>query len=91
MCTDPETLKLAKDTWPVARKKYQCCECGSDIDLGEKHRCTTGLSDSWFETYRTCIVCAKIKSIAEYELSYPIPFKCLYEIVGSEFEAEGCQ
>lgn len=89
MCGDAEPLKLARETWPVARKQHKCCECNSDIDPGEKYQCITGLFEDKFETYKTCLICANIRTAAMSELDYGIAFECLYETVGSEFEEDG--
>ena len=85
MCDEGERPEFAKETFPVARKQYRCCECGSDIDKGEKHQCIRGLWDN-FQTFRTCLICANVRASAVRELDYNIPFECLYELVGSEFE-----
>ena len=86
MCGDEgETPVFANETYPKARKQYECCECGSDIDKGEKHQCVTGLWDE-FETHRTCLICSDIRAVASSELDYNISFECLYETIGSEFE-----
>lgn len=89
MCTDSEPLQLKRETFPVARKQYKCCERGSDIGPGEKYQCITGLFEGQFDTYRTCLICANIRAAAEKDLGYGIAFTCLYDTVGSDFEEEG--
>lgn len=74
------------ESQPIARKQHTCCECGSIIDPGEKYYKAKGIWDDKFITFNTCEVCEKIRIIAHSELDYCIPFECLYEIVGSEFE-----
>lgn len=86
MCYDAEPLLLEKETYPKARKQYTCCECGSTIDIGEEYQRVTGLFDGSWETWRTCIVCSRIRAAAYAEIDEPIAFTCLYELVGSEFE-----
>lgn len=89
MCYDAEPLQMGKETFPSARKEYVCCECGSTIDIGEKHQCFTGLLDGVWVTFRTCIPCSKIRNVAQCKLcahGEVIAFTCLYELVGSEFE-----
>ena len=85
MCEEGEAPAFANETYPVARKKYVCCECVSEISVGEKHQCITGLWDK-FRTFRTCLICSNIRSAAGKELDYDIAIGKLYETVGSEFE-----
>ena len=93
MCfTDCEQPKVAELTYPKARKRYECCECGSAIDPGEQHECIKGIWEDKWETFRTCMVCAKVKDHAMYELPNDIciPFGQLYECVGYDYEEEAC-
>jgi hypothetical protein len=85
MCDEGEAPKFAKESFPIARKQHVCCECGSDIDKGEKYNKIKGFWDN-FQTFKTCLICSNIRHEASRELDYDIPFECLYEVVGSEFE-----
>lgn len=95
MCfTDCEQPKVAERTLPHARKQYTCCECGSTIDPGEQHECIKGIWDDTWETYRTCMVCAKIRDAAMYDKPHDecIMFGGLYDCVGYDYEeAAKCQ
>ena len=85
-CEPGEGPRVFRETNPTARKKHLCCECGSEIDPGEKYWRVSGLWDDW-QTFKTCEVCQKIKEMA-YKKYDCIAFECLYETIGSEFE--GC-
>lgn len=69
----------------TARKKHVCCECDSDIDPGEEYVCVTGKWCGRISTYKTCETCWGIRMAAQAE-GDKIPFECLYEIVGSEYD-----
>jgi hypothetical protein len=57
-----EEPTLYRETWPRARRLYMCCECGDKIHTGEQYQCTTGLWEDEWATYRTCMLCAKIRT-----------------------------
>jgi RNase P subunit RPR2 len=86
MCTDGESPSFYKVSFPPARKKHICCECSSDIDPGEKYESFTGIWDEGWDTYKTCETCQMIRIEAKSMIDEDIPFECLYEITGSEFE-----
>ena len=86
MCGEGEAPTLYRESYPTAKKQHICCECGSDIDPGEKYHRVEGVWMGDFLTFKTCETCLAIRSEAESELDYPIEFECLYEVTGSEFE-----
>lgn len=57
---DGEPFSFSKKTFPLARKKYQCDECGKTIVPSEKYERVEGLTDGKFETFTTCMVCSEI-------------------------------
>lgn len=86
MCTcDFEGPEVCTETRPVARKQHVCFECGSAIDPGEKYWRLDGM---WykFETYKMCEICRQIADLAYKGGHDCIPFGCLYEIVGNDYE-----
>ncbi len=89
MCGDPEPLVMPREEYPKARKPHKCCECGSDIDPGEKYQKITGLHEgSWVE-FKTCYVCINVRAEAEADLGYQIGLTCLYEETGTKYEYAG--
>lgn len=89
MCGDAEPFVISRSEYPKARKIHKCCECGSDIDPGEKYQKITGLFEGSWEEFKTCQICQDIRAEAEAELGYPIGLTCLYEETGTEFEYAG--
>ena len=53
---------------PVAIKEHKCGECGRIIKPGEKYRRESGIWESGWETYKTCMDCASIRDV--YFCSY---------------------
>jgi hypothetical protein len=44
-----------------ARKKFECYECGADINPGDRYEHAKGLYDgNWFECH-TCLLCVEIR------------------------------
>lgn len=50
-----------RETYPVARKPHQCCECRETIQKGEKYEYVRGCWEGSFETYKTCMTCVNIR------------------------------
>lgn len=42
-----------------SRKNYQCCECSTQIDSGDKYVCTNGIWDKP-EIFRQCLNCGEL-------------------------------
>lgn len=76
--------QLYSNSWPVAKKQHKCCECGSDIDPGEKYRRISGLWEGEFLTYKQCEICADIFDETNNELGswYSLGLGCLWEHLG---------
>lgn len=47
------------ETFPVARKQFQCVWCGEAIVVGEKHQRYTGTMDGEFQSSRCHMECMK--------------------------------
>ena len=85
-CDCDDMPKLFQEKIVTARKQHTCCECGSEIDPGEKYqRCSGKWEDFGFDTFHTCIVCSRIRATA-LDDEPCIAFGCLYELVCSDFE-----
>lgn len=85
-----ETPSAFWESTPRARKEHTCCECLSTIAIGEKYHLAKGVWDGEFQVYRTCGICHKVRieaDAAEDRNDYEgIPFTCLWETVGVEYE-----
>lgn len=57
-CDIDEGPKVYRDSWPVARKEHQCCECGRTIDIGKEYHYECGIWECGAEQYKTCVDCA---------------------------------
>jgi len=88
MCTlgNAEWPEIYTESMPKARKQHKCCECHSQIDKGEQYWRIDGKWDGEFTSYKMCLVCETIFKEAQSVLSDKIPFECLYEIVGNDFD-----
>ena len=59
---DFEQPKFITRKFHIARKKHKCCECGKTIFSGEKYEYVSGLWDNYFDVYKTCSCCIKLRS-----------------------------
>lgn len=67
MCDcDCEAPSVYRESFPRARKQYQCCECEAFIQPGDQYRHTFGVWDGEPGTYRTCLPCAELGSVFAY-------------------------
>lgn len=57
---DDEWSVEPSETYPSAKKRWKCCECGGVIPVGEKYSCVTGRWDGKFVVHRTCIDCRSV-------------------------------
>lgn len=48
------------ESFPVARKRWKCGECGGIIAVGEKYACFSGKADDRWFLARTCMDCHSI-------------------------------
>lgn len=53
--------EFSTTTRPRARQVYRCIECGDPIVRGENHECVSGMWEGRFDTFRTCLICARIR------------------------------
>jgi len=84
-CDCDDNPELFSEKFVTARKQYTCCECGSEIDPGEKYQRCAGKWGFGFDTFHTCVVCARVRaSVLDEEPC--IAFGRLYESVGIDFE-----
>lgn len=58
-----DVAKLFEERTRTARKAYVCCECGREIAIGSRHRCSSGLWDCW-RHYRSCLRCSNVRRLA---------------------------
>jgi len=45
----------------IARKKYTCVECHSEIEIGQRYEYSNGLWGGQWDSFKTCIPCASIR------------------------------
>lgn len=48
-------------TWPHTRLQRNCCECGLQIERGERYQRLSGLYEGEWHNYSTCADCAKVR------------------------------
>jgi hypothetical protein len=60
-CDNGEQPSFYREETPTARKVYKCCECGGNIESGQKYHKFVGVWDGEFSTLRTCKVCKAIR------------------------------
>jgi len=58
---DGDSPELFSEKIVTARKKYRCFECGGIIKPGDKYEYVKGKWDGDFSSYKTCILCARIR------------------------------
>ena len=58
---DGEGPDVCEDKIVTARKEYRCIECRDVIKPGDKYEYTRGLWDGRWSTFRTCILCLRIR------------------------------
>lgn len=75
--------RFISESYPVARKKHKCCECGRSIPKGEKYEYVRGCWDGYFSTYRTCLDCESIRKALF--CSY------IYTMVWEDLASDFCQ
>lgn len=59
---DGEAPDVSNTTWPKARKEHECCECGEAIEPGQRYERTSGLWDGFWDTFKTCRACVRIRA-----------------------------
>lgn len=58
---DGEFFTFYGITWHHTRLQRKCCECGLQIDRGERYQRLSGLCDGVWNNYSTCEPCAKTR------------------------------
>ena len=61
-CTDYDSAKVYRSEIRKARKVHECCECGEDIERGQKYEYVAGCWDGNWSDYRTCLPCVAIRT-----------------------------
>lgn len=75
MCDcDPPTLY--NQSWPTAQKAHRCCECSKAIAPGEKYQRVEGLWDGEWNTYKTCVSCARLREGIASDIRRVDPLDC---------------
>lgn len=59
-----ELPQYCKEQTIRARKKHHCCECHKLIEPGTKYVNICGVWDGKWATYKTCLKCDHIKTLA---------------------------
>lgn len=59
---DSEPAELFECKIVKARKSYRCEECGCEISPGDKYEYVRGLWEGYWDTFRTCLPCSRIRS-----------------------------
>lgn len=55
-------IQFSTCTTPKARKPHRCCECERTILPGERYQRWTGFWDGSFDTNKSCLPCAEIRT-----------------------------
>jgi hypothetical protein len=58
---DSESPELYFDKVVKARKEHKCCECREPIKKGDSYEYVKTLYDGYWDTYKTCIPCTRIR------------------------------
>ena len=58
MCEWPQ---IYEERVQRARKPHRCCECGTQIQPGERYEAIHGLWDGQFSRFSTCLACSTIR------------------------------
>ena len=70
-CFDYEEPTVHREEFRKAAKEYKCCECGSEINIGDTYEHVTQLYEGTWATYRTCEPCADLReSLSEVSCPY---------------------
>lgn len=80
--------KIYEATERTARKAYKCCECGCEINKGERYLQCSGLWEWGYESHRQHLVCADACMVIRDKIDNEcIPFGYLMEWYG-EFRSD---
>lgn len=70
---DLEPCEVWGESRPRARRRYVCCECGEAIEPGTRYQKVTTLSGGYWDVWKTCSVCERIRD----DLCFCAPMGCL--------------
>jgi hypothetical protein len=59
---DGDQAELFESKTIKARKEHRCCECREIIRTGDLYQSDCGKRDGDFSTYKTCAICAEIRT-----------------------------
>lgn len=59
---DGDLPEFYREETPIARKVHVCCECGGNIEPGQKYHKAVGVWEGEFKAYHTCWPCESIRA-----------------------------
>lgn len=66
MCScDLEQPDFWSEKLRKARKQHTCCECRSQIEVGETYHYCSGKWEDSVNSYKTCLSCHKVRELIE--------------------------
>lgn len=68
-----------------AIKEHNCCECSKQIKPGEKYQYCSGVWDGAPDSYKTCLLCVKLRENYANEAGQNVAFEGLKEAISNEF------
>lgn len=80
---DYEPASVYNVTEPRARKDHKCCECGGQIQPGEKYEYVWGVGTDGAFTAKTCLTCARIAK--DYCCNHGTLRETIWEITGVDY------
>lgn len=71
ICVDQDNFaEFSNEQIRVARKQYECIECGCQITPGQQYEYVCGKWEDTFCQSRTCLTCARIRKSLFSSWSY---------------------
>jgi hypothetical protein len=71
-----------------ARKAHVCGECGSEIEIGQRHEYVVGKWNGDFSTHRTCLTCVAVRDSL---MSCGFAYGQVWEDLRNWFEGQGIE
>jgi len=90
---DPESVPNFVNEWIVqkSRKNYICCECKQPIPKGSQYEKVVGKWEGKISTFRTCIICTKIRQdFCPCGWEYGGLKETIWECLGFNYVTGGC-
>lgn len=84
MC-DCVTPSAFNEIMRKAKKEHKCCECCQKIKPGEKYQYCSGVWDGVPDSYKTCLLCVKLRENYANEAGKNVAFEGLKEAISNEF------